>query len=176
MTLWIRYCMNRKYGQTNEELCDEILSCIDNEFLPGFFRRLCGIWLKEHGNKLHPLPLRFQDKANYNYVVGDVTFDYVQRNGDRMLFVKIWDDIDNTRGTKDWEKIQEAVLQANTFYKSEIVLCSLRRFREEMWKHPRSYQNLHLMEARYMLTGNEIWDFIEQVNPDVLRISAAELD
>lgn len=176
MTLWIRYCMNRKYGQTNEELCDEILSCIDNEFLPGFFRRLCGIWLKEHGNKLHPLPLRFQDNANYNYVVGDVTFDYVQRNGDRMLFVKIWDDIDNTRGTKDWEKIQEAVLQANTFYKSEIVLCSLRRFREEMWKHPRSYQNLHLMEARYMLTGNEIWDFIEQVNPDVLRISAAELD
>ena len=93
-----------------------------------------------------------------------------------MLFVKIWDDIDNTRGTRDWEKIQEAVLQANTFYKSEIVLCSLRRFREEMWKHPRSYQNLHLMEARYMLTGNEIWDFIEQVNPDVLRVSAAELD
>ena len=90
-----------------------------------------------------------------------------------MLFVKIWDDIENTRGTRDWEKVQEAVIQVNTFYRSEIVLCSLRRFREEMWKHPRSYQNLHLMEARYMLTGDEAWDFTGQNVPDVLRALAA---
>ncbi len=166
MSIYIRYCMNRKYGQTGEELCDEIISCIDKEFLPGFFRKLCGIWLEKHSNKLHPSPLRFRDKSNYNYTSGDVTFDYVQRDGEKMLFVKIWDDLDTTRGTKDWEKIQEAILPVNTFYNSEIVLCSLRRFRETMWKNPRAFRNLHLMEIRSMMTGDECWDLSEQ-NPDM---------
>lgn len=165
MSLYIRYCMNRKYGQTGEELCDEIISCIDKEFLPGFFRRLCGIWIKEHSNKLHPLPLRFKDESNFNYTAGDVTFDYVQRDGEKMLFVKIWDDLDTTRGPKDWEKIQEAILPVNKFYNSEIVLCSLRRFRETMWDNPRAFRNLHLMEIRNMMTGDEWWDLREQ-NPD----------
>ena len=39
MSIYIRFCMNRKHGQTGEELCDEIISFIDKEFLPGFFRR-----------------------------------------------------------------------------------------------------------------------------------------
>ncbi len=165
MTLYIRFCLNRKYGQTDEELCDEIISCIDKEFLPGFFRRLCGIWIYEHSHMLHPLPLRFNDVSNFNYTAGDVTFDYVQRDGEKMLFVKIWDDLDTTRGTKDWEKIQEAILPVNKFYHSEIVLCSLRRFRETMWDNPRSFRNLHLMEIRNMMTGDEWWDMSEQ-NPD----------
>ena len=89
--------MNRKYGQTGEELCDEIISCIDKEFLPGFFRKLCGIWLEKHSNKLHPSPLRF---------------------------------------------------------------------RETMWENPRAFRNLHLMEIRSMMTGDEIWNLSEQ-NPDM---------
>ena len=95
-----------------------------------------------------------------------MTFDYVQRDGEKMLFVKIWDDLDTTRGPKDWEKIQEAILPVNTFYNSEIVLCSLRRFRETMWKNPRAFRNLHLMEIRSMMTGDECWDLSEQ-NPDM---------
>ena len=174
MTLYIRYCMNRKYGQTGGELCDDIISCIDKEFLPGFFRRLCGIWIEEHSDKLHPLPLRFKDKSNFNYTAGDVTFDYVQRDGEKMLFVKIWDDLDTTRGPKDWEKIQEAILPVNKFYNSEIVLCSLRRFRETMWDNPRAFRNLHLMEIRNMMTGDEWWDLREQ-NQDTFYKTWAKL-
>ena len=172
MSIYIRYCMNRKYGQTGEELCDDIISCIDKEFLPGFFRRLCGIWIKEHSNKLHPLPLRFKDESNFNYTAGDVTFDYVQRDGEKMLFVKIWDDLDTTRGPKDWEKIQEAILPANKFYNSEIVLCSLRRFKETMWDNPRAFRNLHLMEIRNMMTGAETWDLNKQ-NPDAFYTASS---
>ena len=174
MTLYIRYCMNRKYGQTGAELCDDIISCIDKEFLPGFFRRLCGIWIEEHSDKLHPLPLRFKDESNFNYTAGDVTFDYVQRDGEKMLFVKIWDDLDTTRGPKDWEKIQEAILPVNKFYNSEIVLCSLRRFRETMWDNPRAFRNLHLMEIRNMMTGDEWWDLREQ-NQDTFYKTWAKL-
>ena len=85
-----------------------------------------------------------------------MTFDFVQRDGEKMLFVKIWDDLDTTRGTKDWEKIQEAILPVNKFYNSEIVLCSFRRFRETMWANPRAFRNLHLMEIRNMMTGEEV--------------------
>ena len=115
--------------------------------------------------KMHHKYLRFKDESNYNFVVGDVTFDYVQRDDDRMLFVKIWDDMKQTRGPEDWEQIQAAVASANKFYNSEIVLCSLRRFRETMWENPRAFRNLHLMEARNMMTGDERWDLSEQ-DPD----------
>ena len=118
--------------------------------------------------------LRFKDESNYNYIVGDVTFDYVQRDDDRMLFVKIWDDLEQTRGHEDWKKIQEAVTSANKFYNSEIVLCLLRRFRETMWENPRAFRNLHLMEARNMISGDETWDMSEQ-NPDTFYKVWAQL-
>ena len=102
-----------------------------------------------------------------------MTFDYVQRDGEKMLFVKIWDDLDMTRGPKDWEKIQEAILPVNKFYNSEIVLCSLRRFRETMWDNPRAFRNLHLMEIRNMMTGDEWWDLREQ-NPDTFYMEWAK--
>ena len=135
---------------------------------------MCGIWIIKRQFKLHHKYLRFKDESNYNYIVGDVTFDYVQRDDDRMLFVKIWDDLEQTRGPEDWEIIQEAVASVNKFYNSEIVLCSLRRFRETMWENPRAFRNLHLMEARNMITGDETWDMSEQ-NPDTFYKTWAQL-
>lgn len=172
ITLWTLFCMIRPHGKSDREVCDEILEYIDKEMLPGFFRRLCGIWIKKHGYKLHPADLRLNDVLNYNFDAGDITFDYVQRDGDRMLFVKVWDDLKSTKGTKEWQEIQEAILPLNTFYNNEIVLCSLRRFREEMWEHPRNYQNLHLMEARYMLTGDEMWEISKQDSDTFYKIWA----
>lgn len=163
MALWARFCMNRMHGQNEDELCDEILSCIDREYLPGFFRQLCGIWIREHQNKLHPSWLSLDDESNYDIVIGNVTFDYVQRDGEKMLFVKIWYDLESTRGKEDWIRIQEAVTAVNTFYNSEIVLCSLRRFRDTMWKYSEQFSNLHLMEVRFMMTGDETWDIKKQI-------------
>lgn len=174
MTLWAKFCMNNSCRMDHEKFCEEILSYIDDSFLPGFFRRMCGIWIIERQFRLHHKYLRFKDESNYNFTVGDVTFDYVQRDDDRMLFVKIWDDLEQTRGPEDWEKIMEAVASVNKFYNSEIVLCSLRRFRETMWKYPRDFRNLHLMEARNMITGDETWDLREQ-DPDTFFKTWSEL-
>ena len=35
-----------------------------------------------------------------------------------------------------------------------------------MWENPRAFRNLHLMEIRSMMTGDEIWNLSEQ-NPDM---------
>ena len=143
-------------------------------FYLGLFRRICGIWIIERQFRLQHKYLRFKEESNYNVVVGDVTFIYVQRDDDRMLFVKIWDDLEQTRGPEDWEKIQEAVVSVNKFYNSEIVLCSLRRFRETMWENPRAFRNLHLMEARNMITGDETWELSKQ-DPDTFYKTWAQL-
>ena len=174
MALWAKYRMSSMCALNTDELADEIITFIDDSFLAGFFRRMCGIWIIERQFKLHHKYLRFKDESNYNFVVGDVTFDYVQRDDDRMLFVKIWDDMKQTRGPEDWEQIQAAVASENKFYNSEIVLCSLRRFREAMWENPRAFRNLHLMEARNMMTGDERWDLSEQ-DPDTFYKVWAQL-
>ena len=174
MALWAKYRMSSMCALNTNELADEIITFIDDNFLAGFFRRMCGIWIIERQFKLHHKYLRFKDESNYNFVVGDVTFDYVQRDDDRMLFVKIWDDLKQTRGPEDWEQIQAAVASANKFFNSEIVLCSLRRFRETMWENPRAFRNLHLMEARNMMTGDERWDLSEQ-DPDTFYMVWAQL-
>lgn len=174
MTLWAKFCINNSCRMDDENFCDEILSYIDDHFLRDSSEGCVEYGSSSVNSKCIIKYLRFKDESNYNYIVGDVTFDYVQRDDDRMLFVKIWDDLEQTRGHEDWKKIQEAVTSVNKFYNSEIVLCSLRRFRETMWENPRAFRNLHLMEARNMITGDETWDMSEQ-NPDTFYKTWAQL-
>ena len=102
MTIWAKFFMNDMCSGSAEEMVDEIISFINDNFLPGFFRRMCGIWIKKRQSNFHHEFLRLDDESNYNYALGDITFDYVQRDNGRMLFVKIWDDLEQTRGPEDW--------------------------------------------------------------------------
>ena len=109
-------------------------------FYLGLFRRICGIWIIERQFRLQHKYLRFKEESNYNVVVGDATFIYMQCDDDRMLFVKIWDDPGRTNDPEDWET---------------------------MWENPRTFCNLLLMEARNMITGYETWDLLEH-SPDTI--------
>lgn len=158
MDLWVRYCMNDLYVDDADELAERMLSRVDTEYIPVFFKRLCNIWIKKHASKKYGHSIRLDDKESLNQTVGGITFDCMQHDGDRMLFIKIWDDMAETHGADDYEEIEKAVTSVNKFYNSHIVLCSINRFRESMWKHTKNYANVHLMETRFMMTGDVRWD------------------
>ncbi len=151
MTLWTHFIMNGTSSYS--ALPKSIMEYIDRECVPRFFRKLCSTWVHDRADKIYGRRLRGA-KECFDVTVGDVIFDYVQRDGDRMIFIKIWDDLDGTRGPDDYIKVENAVTSVNLFYNSQIILCSLRRFRESMWKRTREYANVHLMEARSMITSD----------------------
>ena len=66
-----------------------------------------------------------------------------------------------THGADDFADIEGVVSSVNKFYDTQIVLCSISRFRESMWKHTKNYANVHLMELRFMMTGDVRWGAIE---------------
>ena len=119
---------------------------------------LCNIWIKKHASKLYGHSIRLDDKECLDQTVEGITFDCVKHDADRMLFIKIWDDISETHGGADYAEIEKAVTSVNKFYNSHIVLCSINRFRESMWKQTKDYANVHLMETRFMMTGDVCWD------------------
>lgn len=144
-----------------DKLAERMLSRVDKEYVPVFFKRLCNIWIKKHASKLYGHSISLDDAEYLDQTVEGITFNLVQRDGDRMLFIKIWDDISETHGANDYEEIEKAVTSVNKFYNSHIVLCSINRFRESMWKQTKDYANVHLMELRFMMTSDVRWGAIE---------------
>lgn len=160
MDLWVRYSLNG-FDVDADKLAERMLSRVDTEYIPVFFKRLCNIWIKKHASKLYGHSIILDDAECLNQTVEGITFDLVQRDGDRMLFIKIWDDMAETHGADDFADIERVVSSVNKFYDTQIVLCSISRFRESMWKHTKNYANVHLMELRFMMTGDVRWGAIE---------------
>lgn len=160
MDLWVRYCMNDLYVDDADELAERMLSRVDTEYIQVFFKRLCNIWIKKHSSKIYGHSIRLDDKECLDQTVEGITFDCVQHDADRMLFIKIWDDVSETHGEADYAEIEKAVTSVNKFYNSHIVLCSINRFRESMWKQTKDYANVHLMELRFMMTSDVRWDVL----------------
>lgn len=141
-----------------DKLAERMLSRVDKEYIPVFFKRLCNIWIKKHASKLYGHSISLDDAECLNQTVEGITFDLVQRDGDRMLFIKIRDDMAETHGADDFADIERVVSSVNKFYDTQIVLCSISRFRESMWKQTKDYANVHLMELRFMMTSDVRWD------------------
>ncbi len=169
MMLWAKYFMTGIADSRPEELADELVRCIDREFMPGFLRRMCASWLNDHLWRIYGGWVKFEDRSCYDITIEDVHFDFVQRDGDNMMFIKIWDDMDVIHGADDFAPIEKAVMSVNKFYRSEIILCSVHRFRKDLWEQAQTFRNIHLVEGRFMLGDDMNWD-LKQQRPDRLLL------
>lgn len=80
----------------------------------------------------------------------DSPFEHIHRSGKKMCFLKIWTDPDGRYGAKDFSALEEQSMKMNPFYDNDYFLFSIHRFRDSMWEISKRYDNVHLIEARYL--------------------------
>ena len=143
------------FAQTEQEKNHRsCLDYIDTVLVPGFFRKECFKWIKRHGNAVMLRRIRLDEVLNYDMEIGGMHFDYVQHDGERVLFVKIWTDVDRAKDGAVFEEVIKAGEEECAFYDSEYLLFSIRRFTDKMWKIAQAYENVRLIEARF-LSGSD---------------------
>ena len=141
-------------GKTEKNYPDisQIIKYIDDELVRDTFKKECLEWLKRHYYDVYYRPLRTEDYKNYDVAVGDIVFDYVQRDDKRLFVAKIWTDLNVAHNKKDLEKIIEETKKETPFYNTHYCFFSIHRFADSAWKMSQENGNMRLIEARF-LTG-----------------------
>ena len=77
-------------------------------------------------------------------------FDHVFQSGKKYCFLKIWTDMDGRYGADDFRELEDFSVEINPFYDNEYILFSIHRFNDSMWTLSKKYENVHLVEARFL--------------------------
>ena len=148
MSFWVRFIMTPQAdllaGPGNDE---HIYEYIDNVLVPDQFRRLCMWWFGDHEYEY--------DMPGYSlipeyYGAGNLGFDYIYGSGKKKIFIKIWADLGGHYGAGDFEKLEKESVKLNPFYENIYCLFSIHRFSDSMWNISKQYDNVHLIEARFL--------------------------
>ena len=91
----------------------------------------------------HPFVEEFHEHSNYG-------FDHIYGNDKKKCFLKIWTDLDGRYGAKEYQPLEDNSVQLNPFYHNEYFLFSIHRFRDDLWDISKQYDNVHLVEARFL--------------------------
>ena len=148
MKLWSRLIsddIQAKCGESNH-----ILEYIDNELVCEVFKKESLGWMKKKGSDIYYRVLKMDRPENYDVKIGDMIFDFVQKNDERMFIAKIWTDLDVIHGRDDYIIITEEIQKEIPFYMVDLCLCSIHRFADDMWRISRTCDNLHLLEAKFL--------------------------
>lgn len=152
LKLWSRFLLGKSdIDEFFDRGSESIKEYIDNALVRDAFRRECFIWAgKRESSLLYPSRILTEIQSNHDVKVGDMVFDFVQRKRDRMLVMKIWTDQNTSYGNDEFEKIAAETEKELPFYNTEFFLFSIRRFSDSMWKVANRYDNVHLIESRFL--------------------------
>lgn len=131
---------------------NDIIEYIDEELIGIVFKKECLQWLYRHNHDIYHRALRMEENKNYNIKIGDITFDYVQRDGERLFVAKIWTDPNMSHSRKELEIIINEAKKETPFYLTDYCFFSVHRFTDSAWKLSQESENIRLIEARF-LTG-----------------------
>lgn len=148
MALWSRFLLIYQ-GNPLMKLAkdDQIHEYIDKTLVPEHYRKACMKWFANHETEFmymwHGLTPEHYSNENYG-------FDHVFSSGKKKIFVKIWTDLDKHYGAQDFEKLDKASVSLNPFYDNIYCLFSIHRFSDSMWNLSKQWDNVHLVEARFL--------------------------
>ena len=148
MKLWSRLIsadIQAKYDDIHT-----ILEYIDNELVCEVFKKESLEWMKKKGSDIYYKVLKTDRPEKYDVKIGDMIFDFAQKNGDRMFIARIWTDLDVIHGRDDYMIITEEIQKEIPFYMVDLCLCSIHRFADDMWRISGTYDNVHLLEAKFL--------------------------
>ena len=150
MKIWCKFFLGNT--GSNDLDIDKIIKYIDDEIVRDTFKKECLEWLERHNDDVYYRPLRTGDYKNYDISVGDIVFEYAQRDDKRLFVAKIWTDINVTHNRKDLEEIIKETKKETPFYNTHYCFFSIQRFADSAWKMSQENENIRLVEARF-LTG-----------------------
>ena len=78
--------------------------------------------------------------------VGEITFDGIVRNGDKAVFVKVFEDPDENCGKAQLEQIRDAVSKITAYYDSHVFVYTKRRFSDYAVAEAANDGSLQLVE------------------------------
>ena len=58
--------------------------------------------------------------------------------------------MDGRYGADDFRELEDFSVEINPFYDNEYILFSIHRFNDSMWTLSKKYENVHLVEARFL--------------------------
>ena len=148
MALWSRFLLLYQ-GNPLIELVrsDQIHEFIDKVLVPDHYRKLCMQWFMSHKTEFSMLGHGLTPE---HYPNGNYGFDHIFTSGRKKIFVKIWTDLDRHYGADDFKKYDKASVRLNPFYDNIYCLFSIHRFSDSMWKLSKQWDNVHLVEARFL--------------------------
>ena len=121
---------------------------IDHVLVPDVFRSSCERWFHDHKNHYEIPGYSFSEL--FPDETGCPAFDHIYRSGRKHCFLKIWTDLDGRYGAADFSLLEELSVPISPFYDNEYFLFSIHRFRDNLWNLSRKYDNIHLVEARFL--------------------------
>jgi len=149
MALWAKFLMMQQAESLADDtvLWAQVNDYIDQVLVPDHFRMLCDRWFLNRQDKYdvpgHPFVEEFHEHSNYG-------FDHIYGNGKKKCFLKIWTDLDGRYGAKEYQPLEDNSVQLNPFYHNEYFLFSIHRFKDDLWNISKQYDNVHLVEARFL--------------------------
>jgi len=149
MALWSRFLMLQQAcsATDNDAFVKESLDYIDRIIVPDRFRYCCERWFDDHKRRYESIGHGFTE---FIPETGEPAFDHIYKSGRRMCFLKIWTDIDGRYGSKAFKPLEDHSSSINTFYDNYYFLFSIHRFSDSMWELSQQYDNLHLIESRFL--------------------------
>ncbi len=130
-----------------DALDQQIHDYIDHVIVPDRFRHCCRMWFENNKRKYE---MAGHGMTEVSDQTEDSPFEHIHRSGKKMCFLKIWTDPDGRYGAKDFSALDEQSMKMNPFYDNDYFLFSIHRFRDSMWEVSKRYDNVHLIEARYL--------------------------
>lgn len=147
--LWARFLMTQQVGSIADDmvLWTQIRDYIDHTLVPDHFRRLCMRWFFNRRGKYeldgHSFTEEFHERNNYD-------FDHIYGSGKKKCLLKIWTDLDGRYGAKEYQALEDNSVRINLFYHNDYFFFSIHRFKDDLWAISKQYDNVHLVEARFL--------------------------
>ena len=149
MALWARFLLSQQIESLSddEDLWATVNNYVDRVLVPEHFRRLCESWFHERRLQFEISGHSFVE--NYRDTDGSL-FDHIYSSANKKSFIKIWIDLDGRYGAEDFQRLEDASVKINPYYDNTYFLFSIHRFKDDLWKLSRQYENIHLVEARFL--------------------------
>ncbi len=149
MSLWARFLMTQQVESIADDmaLCTQVNDYIDHTLVPDHFRRLCIRWFFNRRAKYEMHGHSFIEELHEH---NNCNFDHIYGSGKKKCFLKIWTDLDGRYGAKEYQTLEEKSVQINPFYHNEYFFFSIHRFKDDLWAISKQYDNVHLVEARFL--------------------------
>lgn len=151
LKVWYQFCLPNQQNCVDGDLLQSVLTHIETVSTLELFRMACCHWLALHNDAIYPTLLRLNDPALCAVKIEDLPFDFVQADGDRMIFVSIWKDVGASFPIEMFAKIDRVTSKRNPFYNNAYVLFSVKSFSRQMEALKEKYDNIHLIDLKSML-------------------------